>query len=288
MALAACSSGVGDSDEELRGAPEVTHAVARVGGRPIGRAEVEARMNADGVDAQTALDALVDEELLAREAERAGFTMRAEDERSIERLMVRSMLRDFEAELTPESISPEEVAADFEMHGDKLQVLERRDSWHILVKEAGDAGRALAESILREIRRAEDPVTVYKRYSGRKPPEATLPLKTEDLPAITMKANIEEPYKDALFAAKSEGPLRNPVKTSYGWHAIVLTEIIPGERKTLKDLEAEIRGRLSQKKRFEKLVRTVESLEARGLVDYNEAGVERLLSMAGLPERPTE
>lgn len=288
VALIGCASGANDPSDGPSGAREVTRIVARVGGRPIGASEVEARMEADGVDAHAALDMLIEEDVLAQEAARAGFTIRSEDQRTIERLMVRSMLRDFEAELTPESISDEEVAEDFEKHGDKLQVLERRDSWHILVREASDSGRTLADSILREIRRSEDPVTVYERYSGKRAPETAFDLKTEDLPAITMKANIEEPYKIALFAAKSEGPLKSPVKTSFGWHAIVLTEIIPGERKTLEDLDSEIRERLSQKKRFEKLARTVEGLEARGLVDYEEAGVERLLSMAGLPERQSE
>ena len=47
----------------------------------------------------------------------------------------------------------------------------------------------------------------------------------------------------------------------------------------------EIRDRLSQKKRFEKLVGTVGSLEAQGLVQYDDAGVERLMSMSGLPTR---
>ena len=257
-------------------------------GHPIGASEVAARMQADMVDARTALDALIDEEILVQEARRQGFVQSPEDQRSAERIMVRSMLRDFEAELTPDSIPADEVQADFDEHGDKLQIPERRDSWHILVKEPGEQGRALAESILDELRRAEDPRTVFDRYAGDDAPDSPVDVKTEDLPAITRKARIEKTYKDALFSAKSEGVIEEVVKTSYGWHVIVLTEITPGERKTVKDLDSEIRERLSQKKRFERLVQVVESLEARGLVDYEEAAIERLLAMPRLPERASD
>ncbi len=282
---AACTTETADRSEDQEQGRELIQVVARVDGRPIGAADVAARMRADAVDARTALDALIDEELLVQEAERQGFVELPEDRRTAERIMVRSMLRDFEEELSPESITAEEVQADFDEHGEKLQILERRDSWHILVREPGEEGRALAESILRELRGAEDPRAVFDRYAGDDAPDTPFKVKAEDLPAITRKARIEDPYKDALFAAESEGVLEEVVKTSYGWHAIVLTEITPGERRTVQDLDGEIRERLSQKKRFERLVETVESLEARGLVHYNEASIERLLAMKGLPER---
>lgn len=178
-----------------------------------------------------------------------------------------------------------EVRADFAEHRDKLQVPERRRSWHILVKDSSEAGRRLAESILREVRRADDPKAVYHRYAGGDGVETELEVSAEELPPMSTKAGIEKPYKDALFGAKSEGPLEEVVGTSYGWHAIMLTEIIPAEKRTVQDVEDEIRKRLSQKKRFEKLVEIVRKLEAEGMVQYDDRGVERLLSMAGLPER---
>ena len=96
---------------------------------------------------------------------------------------------------------------------------------------------------------------------------------------------VEFQVKDAIFGAKSIGPLGKVVRTTYGWHVIVLTEIIPGQRRTMRDVEDEIRARLSQKKRFEKLVETVSALEAEGLVEYDDRGVGRLMSMSGLPKR---
>jgi len=284
-ALLGCDRDTGPSRAAKREARPVADVVARVGGRSIGGAEVEARMAADGISAEAAVRELIDEELLVQEAERLGFIEGRDDERTIERLMVRKMLHDLEEESTPASISDEEVREDYALHLEKFQVPERRASWHILVKDPSEEGRALAESILRELRRADDPRTVYELYADGGPEGTELEVRAEELPAIAMKAGIEKPYKDALFAAKSEGPLKKVVKTSYGWHAIVLTEIQPGELRSADDVADETRERLSQQKRFETLVEIVRNLEAEGLVQYDEQGVERLLSTPGLPER---
>ena len=75
------------------------------------------------------------------------------------------------------------------------------------------------------------------------------------------------------------------VRTSYGWHAIVVAEILPEERRSPADVEEESRDRISQAKRITEIVRIVKALQAEGLGKYNDEGVARLLSMAGLPER---
>jgi parvulin-like peptidyl-prolyl isomerase len=266
-------------------APVVADVVARVGSGSIGVSEVESRMVAEEVGAEAALEQLIDEALLAQEAERSRFTESREDQRSIERLMVRTMLRDLEEENTPESISNEEVRATYALHANRFAVPERRRSWHILVEDQSDAAEALARSILAELQRADDPRAVYDRYAKGGPESLTLDVKAEDLPAISKNASIKKPYKKALFAADAEGPLDEAVNTSYGWHAIVLAEILPEEVRTIDDAQNEIRKLLSEQKRIGKLVTIVQGLEAQGLVHYDEQGVERLLSMPGLPER---
>lgn len=285
-ALAACER---DSDVEQTGQGEsdrpVARVVARVGGRAIGLSEVEVLMEAEGLGAEAALQKRVDQELLAQEAERLGFTVEREGERMVERLMVRTMLHDFEKENSPDAISDEELREDYALYIDKFRIPERRRSWHILVKDSGDAAKSLAESILRELRQAKDTRTVFDRYADGGPEGTELEILTEDLPAITTSASFEKPYKDALFAAKSTGPLNEVVGTSYGWHAIVVAEIVPAEQRSIEEVEDESRDRLSQAKRALKLVRIVQALQAEGLVEYDAEVVDRLLSMAGLPER---
>jgi hypothetical protein len=288
LALTGCD---GDTERMApRGpeAPAVSDPVARVGQGVIGASQVAERMVQDGSTREAALQALVDEELLVQEARERRIDREAEIERATERVMVRAMLRDFEASLTPELVPVEEVRADFEEHEESYQVLERRRSWQVLVKDPTPAGRAEAESILKSLRRAKEPRAVFDRFARGENTPTDVEVVAEELPPITRKARVEQAFKDALFAANATGPLREPVETSYGWHVVYLEEIIPGKTRTLEDVEDEIRQRLSQKQRFEKLVKTVHGLEAEKLVRYDDEGVERLMSMAGLPEHAAQ
>ncbi len=153
------------------------------------------------------------------------------------------------------------------------------------MKDSSEAGRALAGSIHAEVQAADDPRAVFKRYAEDGNVETPFEIVAEELPPIAPRTGVEKPYKDALFAARSAGPLDSLVESSYGWHVIVLTEILPAESKTLREVEGEIRTRLSQKKRFARLAELVRAREADGLVEYDEEGVQLLLAMPGLPER---
>lgn len=277
-----------DPNHDLAGqaaSGDVARPVARVGGRAIGSAEVEALAATEAIGLEASLQRLIDQELLAQEAQRLGFTVEREGERTIERLMVRSMLHDMEKENTPESISEQELRDDYAMHEDKFRIPERRRTWHILVKDKGDEAEALAASILRELQRAPDPHTVFERYAGNAPQGIEFEVLAEELPPVTEEVGLEKSYKDAIFAAKSEGPLKKLVETSYGWHAIVVAEILPAEQLSMSDVEDASRFRISQGKRTAMLVKTVQGLKAEGLIRYDEEGVERLLSRSGLPER---
>ncbi len=194
------------------------------------------------------------------------------------------MLHDMERENTPESISAEELREHYALHEDKFRIPERRRTWHILVKDKGAEAEALAASILRELQRAKDPRTVFERYADGATEGVALEVLAEELPPVTEQAGLEKPYKDAIFSAETEGPLKKLVETSYGWHAIVVAEILPAERLTMAEVEEASRSRISQGKRAAMLVRTVQALTAEGLAQYDEEGVERLLSRTGLPQ----
>ncbi len=283
--LAGCQPEVHQATAGQVDTRRVANLVARVGGVSIGAAEVEGLMQVEDLSAEAALQQLIDEELLAQEAARLGFSVEPEAERGIERMMVRAMLHDMEKEHTPELVSDEELREDYARFEDRFRVPERRRSWHILVKDSGEEAQAIAGSILRELHRADDPRTVFERYAQGAAEGTELEVLAEDLPAVTEKASLQKSYRNAIFAAKTEGPLKDLVQTSYGWHAIVVAEILPAEQRSMAEVEDETRVRISQAKRAATLVQTVQSLKAEGLVSYDERGVERLLSMERLPER---
>ena len=285
VTLVGCESRTKDSLGSQAASGIAARPVARVGPRPIGAEEVEDLAAADGIVPEAAVQRLIDAEVLAQEAERLGFSVGREAERAIERLMVRSMLHDMEEQNTPESISEKELREDYALLEDKFRIPERRRSWHLLVKDNGAEAKALAASILRELQQAKDPYTVYERYAEGAPKGLPLEVLAEELPPVTKDAGLEKPFKDALFGAKSKGPLKSLVQTSYGWHAVVVAEILPAEQLSFADVEEASRLRISEAKRTALLVQTVQALKAEGLVQYDEEGVERLLSRTGLPER---
>jgi hypothetical protein len=242
-------------------------------------------MEETGLPAEAAVELLIDEELLMQEAMRRGITLDGGAQRQLDRQKVRAMLRDAERKLTPQSVSAEEVRADFETHREKLDVPERRRSWHVLVEATGSEARAAAAEILREVRTAEDPRRVFDRYATAQESPLGFTIRAEELPPISRKAGIEKPYKDALFEAESKGVVRNVVETRYGLHVIVLTEVLAAKPATLEAYDAEIRERLSQKRRFENVASIVRTVQAEGVVEVDDDAVDRLLAASSLPTR---
>ena len=101
----------------------VIEVVAKVGGRAIGAADVRKRMTLDGISARAAIDAIVEEELLLQEAQRAGLSEDPEAARRVDRTMVRALLHDLEKENMPGRLPDGQVREDFERNRERFQVL---------------------------------------------------------------------------------------------------------------------------------------------------------------------
>ena len=280
----ACDRGAPSAElEQSDSASGVSSPVATVGTEIISAWQLESLMAQQGLSAVLALEQLVNEAVLFQAARQAGIEETPQDRREIERLMVRAMLSDFEHELSPQSITEEEVRKAFEEHRDKMRVLEKRGSMHVLVRDHGPEAKKLAEQVLREFRRG-DPKAVLARYTEQEASaQKELQVIAEELPALSIKAGIDEAYKNALFEAAGTGPLPSPVETAYGWHAIVLTEIVPGSEPTLRESEEQLREWLAQSKRQQHLVRLVGSLEET-LLQRNEPVVRKLTQAERLPD----
>ena len=283
--LLGCDGRLSEPDAESRAGRSEDDLVARVADHAIMAEDVRSRAEVDGVKTEEAVNVLVDEALLHEAAERGGLGVDPGLARRADRMMVRALLRDLEKENTPDSVPMAEVQADFAEIEDRLQVPERRASWHVLVPADSAGARERAASILAATRRAPDPREIFERYEKPDPAGTEPAIRAEELPPIDAATGVEKPYKDALFAAKALGPLAEPVQTSYGWHAIVLTEILPGERPTMADVEPEIRERVAARRRYETMLALTQGLDAQDVVRYNEAVVERLMTAEELPKR---
>ncbi len=239
--LAAC--GPSDADgpgatTHSRGSAELGgEVVATVDGYPITRGEVEAAARAAGVSPRVALARLTDELLLALAAERRGLGPSAAVERAARQARVQLLLRDT-VEAEPVEITGAEIEAAFDANPSRFQAPERRLSAHVLARVVDAAheadARRFVEEIHAELAAADDPVATA--LSIRRRPLDALPFEivVQEVDGLAADADTDRAYVDALFAAPAEGVLAAPVRTSMGWHAIVLTRIEP-ERATPRD-----------------------------------------------------
>ena len=238
--------------------------------------QVRLAMKEERSDPVTALQGLIEEELLVQRASALRLGLGQTTEWEIDRLIVQSLLKDMESRVSPSSISDEDIAQDFETHKDQLVRPERRKTAHVLARAQTPEAEAFANEVLAEFRRADDPMEVFERYVID-PPARDFEVRAEDLPPISEKAGFAQEFKDAVFAARAPGPLTRAVRTEYGWHAIIVEEIETGETGNLESLQGEIRDRLTRKRRFEALAAMVREAEASGVLKRNEDVIERSL-----------
>lgn len=112
---------------------------------------------------------------------------------------------------------------------------EQRRARHILIEGEDETARAAAEAALERVRAGEDFAAVAREVSDD-------PISAEeggDLGYI-QRGQLEGPFEEALFAM-SEGEVRGPVQTDFGYHIIMLEEV---QAAALPDFE-EIRDELA-------------------------------------------
>lgn len=257
--------------------------VATVDGRAIGADDVARVTSTTSLDAREALARLEEQELLAAEAEQRGEGGSPEVERAVERAMVQALLaREIEAAVPPESISDEALRAEHERRRGELSQPERRASIHLLarVPEAGtEAQWAAAEQFVRDVliatAEASDASAVLEQKAADRP--ASLDVVLEQLPPVPRDGPFERAYLDALFEIPEPGPVLHPVRTRYGWHAIVVTEIAPATEVSFEDAREMLRRDVLAAARREKLDRWLADLERRHRVVRNEDAIERAM-----------
>jgi parvulin-like peptidyl-prolyl isomerase len=70
-------------------------------------------------------------------------------------------------------------------------------------------------------------------------------VKAEALPPFDRKAALAPEYSAAMFSLPAPGVVPEPVRTSFGWHAIRVTEILPAEETPYEKAAPILRGELS-------------------------------------------
>jgi hypothetical protein len=223
-----------------------------------------------GMSAEEGLRTLQAELLLIGEAERRGF---AGDPavRLLGRQAGAQALLDAEAEQV--SVSEPELRAAYEAAGERFVQPEKRASFHVLAQlDAGAPGAASAaaeaftRSVIGELR-AEGIEALRARYNHQKREHFT--LVAQAVPPAGKQAAYDPAYLDALFSLPGPGVVARPVRSRFGWHAIVVTDVLPS-----KEVPFEVaREQLAAEIQLDKRARRVETL-------LQELGRERQVELA--------
>lgn len=269
--LAACADGTTGGGAHKQGSAQVGgEVVSTVDGDPITRDDVQRFVDASGLSPREALDLLTREALLMGEATRRGYGKRSEVQLVADQARVQELLK---RDIERIQATPEELAEAYAKQRDRFVQPERRRAVHVLAQlpkgaspEAEEAARALATEAAKAFAIAIDPQSVLEEFAKRSTP--LFKARVEQLPAVPNGAFVPE-FSNALFGAAAVGPLAEPVRTEFGYHAIYLVEIIPATSMDLAEASKELGSEIAVAKRKKQLDELVAELrrDARIVVD---------------------
>jgi peptidyl-prolyl cis-trans isomerase C len=233
--------------------------VAEVDGRPIYGDCVATQAAAHHLDRKAALDECIAFELLAAEAERRGLAADPDVLSARETELARALIdREFAPSFDgPEDVPMEEVAGFYKEYKDQLYVHpEWRSSHHVLVglgykKVArGSARDQEARAIIDEVAAAlrgkpvsADELDRVAKETAARFKAKKLQIKAEAVPG-SLHDRLDVAYREALAQLPAIGALSGPVRSDFGWHLILLTQIEPAVNQSLEQAAADIRGKI--------------------------------------------
>ena len=154
--------------------------------------------------------------------------------------------------------SAAEVDRAYAESGARFHTPERRVASHLLAPLPKDAtpqqvetARAFVAEALKRLRAAPDPLAALAEY--RKPQSQPIPVQVEDLPAAPQRGAFVQAFSDAMFSLPVPGVVPEPVRTQFGWHAIVLREIQPETHVPEAEARAQLTRELDVKAERERL-----------------------------------
>ena len=241
----------------VAGSPDDPTVLATAAGATITVGEVVALAREAELTPRGALDRLIGEALLAKEAERRGYGARPEVAVAAQRAAVRAWLTaEIERAVPESSVTDEQIATTYGAQRARFLRPEARTAVHVLLPLAAgtdearvDAAQRLAARVVAELQ-AVGPDAVLARYSAD--PMAVsgaFHVTAERVPDLVRGGAFDPAFLAAVFALRAPGVVPAPVRTQFGWHAIALTEIRPDASLPLDRAHAIVRQELLAERR---------------------------------------
>ena len=267
------------------GAEMVDDAVAVVDGRSIALSELRELLRRSELSAREALDRLVSERLLMREARRRGFAEDPEVQLVAKRAAVQALLT---AEADKLGVEEQELREAYEAAHNRFHVPEKRETIHLLAKIPADAAPELSRAGQALVREAIDALSAAELGEGEVEPilrrfrernHERFPVTVEKLPAFARIGRLVKEYEDAMFEPSKPGVVLRPVRTSYGWHAIYVSAIHPEQHWSFGEVSDRLRAEILLEKRTEWVESFIDRLRKDADIRFDESAVEWLLQV---------
>lgn len=256
-------------------------AVAVVNGATISVGDIEKVVRRSGQTPLKALALLEAERLLVEEAYRRGFDADPEVVQVGKQAAVQELLIERVERQT--RVNDEDLEAAYERERSRFQQPERRVSVHVLAKlkrgadaKTQQAAVQLAREAIAAFKKEGDSEQLLARFRGRA--STALGVITERLPPMGRDDAIEAPYKEALFSLGKPGVVGEPIRTSYGWHAIYLTEIVPAQKRSLTEVSQRLKPQVQQEKRTARVKALIEQARRSAKTVYYASAIQWLMN----------
>ena len=251
---------------------------ATVDGEEIGVDDVRALIDAAdaGLGVDEAVEALIDERLLAREAARRGVGG-ADLDVERERALARRLIEEVRDGVPADTIDPKVVADAYQaqkarfVHGPLRRVV------HAVARfKKRDQDDPAARAVAEQIRAAVGGATTEDEFRALAAPFAKrkdVAVKIESLPPFSAeKGRFVREFVDAAFAVPRVGGISPPFRTPFGWHVLFVAEELPAEDVSLEEARATLAAEIVPRERGRRLERLIERLASeRGVFVYEAA-----------------
>jgi len=244
--------------------------VSRVDGSAIGTHEVERLAQVGNLPPTAALSRLQAERLLGQEAKSRGYERRAHTELLAREALVQELLVDA---VEPVEVSTADLEAEYQTQRARFKQPEKRRSVHLLATPEPAAGpdaarnaQSFIEKTLEQLLYASDREMVLAAAGGVSDP--AFKVVVQELPLAADDGTFVPEFSRALFSTQAAGVVPNVVKTQFGYHAILIREIVPALEQPQSAAFETLRPEIVTRKQAQRLDALLSDLRKRTPVKF--------------------
>ena len=220
------------------------------------------------------LDGMIETEVLAEAAQKAGVEKDAEFRRMLDLAKKKLMINAWAKQQFDKVIVSESEAKEFyRKHTDKFFMPERVHARHILLKD-----EKKAQTIIDQLKGLKGEA-LKKKFIELAQKESTGPTASKggDLGYFT-KSQMVLPFAKAAFALNPGQITPKPVKTQFGWHVIYVEDKKAAQKIPFDAVKDRVIGALKQQRFAQKMKQETELLKKNSSITIQDTGADKIKS----------